>query len=170
MNEKYSDDKLPDPDSKSQRKRDMIVIRDLGEELTKLPNAILAKCELPDFIAEAIADFKALPNKHGAQRRQLQYIGKLMRDLDDDVLARLHEHAFENVALAKRRFHNLELLRDKLLEGSKEDIADYINQHPEADIQLLNQLVRQARKEAEQSAPPAAARRLFQFIKEQSES
>jgi len=168
MNEKYSDDKLPDPDSKSQRKRDMIALKDLGEELTRLSDAVLAKYELPEFLVDAIDKYKALPNKHGAQRRQIQYIGKLMRELDEDLVSRLNSQIFENVALAKRNFHNLELLRDKLLEGGKDELAEYVSANPEVDIQLLNQLLRQASKEREQNAAPAAARRLFQLLRDQA--
>lgn len=167
MNEKYEGDKLPDPNSKSQRKRDMNALQDLGAELTEQSDQVLARCELPPRLADAIREYKALPNKHGAQRRQMQFIGKLMRELDEEVLARIQSELNQNVTLAKRRFQLLERQRDELLEGGKEALAAYIAEHPEADAQLINQLIRQARKEQEQQKPPAAARKLFQLLRAQ---
>jgi ribosome-associated protein len=171
MNEKYTDDKAPDPNSMSQRKRDMDALQDLGAALTTVSDSVLARCELPSRLLEAIADYQALPHKHGAQRRQLQFIGKLMRDLDDDTLARIGAELQQNVSLAKRRFQQVEQQRDALLGGSgKEVLAAYVADHPEVDVQLLNQLIRQARKEQELQKPPAAARKLFQLLREVSDS
>ena len=75
--------------SKSQRKRDMAALQTLGETLATLPATRLQRCQLPDTLLQGIADFQRLPNKHGARRRQLQYIGKLMRTLDEDQLAQI---------------------------------------------------------------------------------
>jgi ribosome-associated protein len=170
MNEKYEGDKAPDPNSKSQRKRDMDALQDIGSELTTLSDQVLERCELPPRLRDAITEYKALPNKHGAQRRQLQFIGKLMRELDEDALARIHDELNQNVSLAKRRFALLEQQREALLTGGKEMLAAYVAQHPEVDVQSISQLIRQARKEQEQQKPPVAARKLFQLLREISES
>jgi ribosome-associated protein len=170
MNEKYEGDKAPDPNSKSQRKRDMNALQDIGSELTTLSAQVLERCALPARLMDAITEYKALPNKHGAQRRQLQFIGKLMRDVDEDTLARVHAELNQNVNLAKRRFHLLEQQRDALLNDGKDALAAYVAEHPTADVQLLNQLIRQARKDQEQQKPPAAARKLFQVLREISEN
>src|SRR5690606_2352664 len=108
----------------------------------------------------AIEDYQQLPNKHGAQRRQLQFIGKLMRLLDEETLARIHAQIHQNVILAKRCFPQLEQLRDTLLDGNRDALATYVADHPGTDVQQLNQLLRQARKEHNESKPPVAARRL----------
>ncbi|MDR2212924.1 MAG: DUF615 domain-containing protein [Pseudomonadales bacterium] len=170
MNEKFEGDKAPDPNSKSQRKREVEALQELGAELIGLPDSIVARCELPQRLLDAINEYKALPNKHGAQRRQLQFIGKVMRELDEDTLARIHGELHQNVTLAKRRFQQLEQQRDALLTGGKDALGAYVAQHSGADIQVLNQLIRQARKEQEQQKPPAAARKLFQMLREISES
>jgi len=170
MNEKYTDDKPPDPNSKSQRKRDMHALQDIGEQLLTLPGAVLARCELPPELLAAIEDHQQLPNKHGAQRRQLQFIGKLMRKLDEDTLARIHAQIHQNVTLAKRRFQQLEQLRDALLDGDRDALATYVAEHPSTDVQQLNQLLRQARKERTDNKPPVAARRLFQLLREGQKS
>lgn len=84
-----SNDDLELQPSKSQRKRDMAALQALGETLAALPAARLQRCQLPETLLQGIADFQGLPNKHGARRRQLQYIGKLMRTLDEDQLAQI---------------------------------------------------------------------------------
>ena len=167
MNEKYEGDKLPDPNSKSQRKRDMTALQDIGAELVNLPDQALVRCDLPSRLHESIREYKALPNKHGAQRRLMQFIGKLMREVDEETLARIDNELNQNVNLAKRKFQKLERQRDDLLEGGKEALAAYMEAHPDADAQLINQLLRQARKELESQKPPAASRKLFQVLREQ---
>lgn len=169
MNEKYDGDKLPDPNSKSQRKRDMEALQDIGAELCEQSEQVLLRCELPQRLHDAINEYKALPNAHGARRRQMQFIGKLMRELDEDTLTRIQKELHQNVTLAKRRFHQLEQQRDALLEGGKEALAAYVAEHPNVDVQLLNQLLRQARKEQEQQKAPTAARKLFQLLREQQQ-
>ncbi len=77
--------------SKSQRKRDMSALQDLGAKLTQLTPAMLKKCALPDEVLAAIHEYQRLPNKHGARRRQLQFIGRVMRDLDEDALKRINK-------------------------------------------------------------------------------
>lgn len=169
MNEKYTDDLPPDPNSKSQRKRDMQALQDLGAQLLTLPGAVLARCELPPELLAALEDYQQLPNKHGAQRRQLQFIGKVMRTLDEETLARIHAQIHQNVTLAKRRFQQLEQLRDTLLDGDRDALATYVTEHPDTDVQQLNQLLRQARRERNENKPPVAARRLFQLLREDQE-
>src|SRR5690606_24999122 len=110
-------DQLPSPDSKSVQKRASEALQDLGAQLTDCDPATLEKCDLPTELLAAVQEYKRLPNKHGALRRQLQFIGKLMRKLDDETLARIHAQLHRNVDLEKKRFQQLEQLRDRLLEG-----------------------------------------------------
>lgn len=158
-------DQLPSPDSKSVQKRASEALQDLGAQLTDCDAATLEKCELPAELLNAVQEYKRLPNKHGALRRQLQFIGKLMRKLDDETLARIHAQLHRNVDLEKKRFQQLEQLRDRLLKGDKEALEVLIGTHPEAS-QPLRQLIRAAQKEAEQQKPPASARKLFKLLRE----
>lgn len=152
--------------NKSQLKRDYDDLQVLGGQLTNATQAVLKKCELPEKLLSAITEYRALPPKHGALRRQLQFIGKLMRDVDAETLARIHQQLNLNVELEKRRFQQLEQLRDRLLAGDNDDLAKVLQHHAQLDPKLLGQLVRQARKEQEQGDSPVAARKLFRYLRE----
>lgn len=160
------DEDLPLGPSKSQRKRDSEALQDLGAHLTQATPAVLAKCALPDKLHAAIVEYQALPNKHGAQRRQLQFIGKLMRLLDEETLQRIHAQLNRNVEMEKRRFHRVEELRDRLITGDNSVLTEVLDGHPQLDAQMVSQLVRQARKEQERHEAPTAARKLFRVLRE----
>lgn len=159
-------DQAPSPYSKSLQKRASEALQDLGERLTTCSAAILKKCQLPDELLAALAEFNRLPNKHGAKRRQLQFIGKLMRDLDDDTLARIHGQLNRNVDLEKKRFQQLEQLRDRLVEGEKGALESLIADYPAANVQQLRQLIRQAQKEREDNLTPVSSRKLFRMLRD----
>lgn len=93
---------LPEIPSKSSRKREMTARQALGERLTACPPALITRCELPETLAEALHEYARLPKRHGAQRRQLQYIGKLMRDLDDEALERIRTVLERQEPLSRR--------------------------------------------------------------------
>ena len=150
--------------NKSQLKRDYDDLQARGAQLTAATATVLKKCQLPEKLLAAITEYRALPSKHGALRRQLQFIGKLMRDVDEETLARIHQQLNLNVEMEKRRFHRLEQLRDRLVGGDNADIADVLQHHPQLDPTLLGQLVRQARKE--QGESPTASRKLFRYLRE----
>ncbi len=155
----------PSPFSKSVQKRAVEALQDLGAELLACNKATLEKCDLPPQLLAALAEYKRLPNKHGALRRQLQFIGRLMRDLDDEALARIHAQFNRNVDLEKKKFAQLEALRDRLLSGDKAALQDLIDMHPEVNVQLLRQLIRGAQKERDENKPPASSRKLFRLLR-----
>jgi ribosome-associated protein len=157
---------IPAGPSKTQRKRESDALQDLGEQLTQTTATLLKKCELPDKLAHAIAEFQRLPNKHGAQKRQMQFIGKLMRDVDDDTVERIHHQLNLNVELEKRRFHRIEMLRDQLLIGDNQVLTQVLAQHPQLSAQQVGQLIRQARKEEERNEPPGSSRKLFKLLRD----
>lgn len=157
------------PPSKSQRKRDMHALQDLGRQLLEANARTLEECQLPEQLLDALAEYHQLPNAHGARKRQLQFIGRLMRDIDvahiRDVLDRTGQHA----AHEQRRFHDLERKRDALVAGDDQVMEQIIAETPEIDIQHFRQLVRQSRKEQAAGKPPATARKLFRYLRELSE-
>jgi ribosome-associated protein len=155
----------PSPFSKSVQKRAVEALQDLGAELLACNKATLQKCDLPPQLLAALAEYKRLPNKHGALRRQLQFIGRLMRDLDDETLARIHAQFNRNVDLEKKKFAQLEQLRDLLLSGDKAALQDLIDLHPQVNVQLLRQLIRGAQKERDENKPPASSRKLFRLLR-----
>lgn len=149
--------------SKSQLKREAEAMTQLGEQLTKLDNGQLARLDLADNILAAIAEFRKI-RSHGARKRQLLYLGKLLRQIDvSDILAQLD--AFKNQSQQQNRaFHELEQWRDRLLSDDQA-LTELLNVHPTMDRQHIRQLIRAARKEQSQNKPPAAARSLFKYLR-----
>jgi ribosome-associated protein len=150
--------------SKSELKRRMEALQDIGEVLVDLPKDKLKQLELPESLHEAILEAKRI-TAHGGRRRQLQYIGKLMRGVDaDPIRAKLEEwngnHAAETAML-----HRLENWRKRLLEDDAA-LAEFISQYPAFDIQHLRTLIRNSRKEQQAGKPPKSSRELFRLLRE----
>lgn len=163
--EQDSPDERP---SKSQRRRDMEALQALGEELVGLPAAALRDMPLPDTLREAVMLARNI-TAHGGRRRQLQYIGKLMREVDAaPIRAALEQRGRQSRAEAQH-FHKLEQLRDRLLEEGESVVDEICERHPRAERQRLRQLLRQARKERELQQPPKSARQLFRYLRELEE-
>jgi len=162
----YSD---PRPPSRSQLKRDSAALQVLGGKLAEMPDSALKRLNLPPRLEEAIRDYKALA-KHEAKRRQLQFIGALMRETDTDPLAR----AVDDMAAGNRsqahEFHAVEALRAAMLEGDESEMENLVALAPEADRaevrSKMRQLVRNARAEAAKNKPPRSSRALFRLLRE----
>ena len=167
MTDNDNTDNFPEePPSKTRRKKDMHALQDLGEKLTTLPPSLLEKCNLPPELQHAISEYKRIPGKRGAKKRQLQFIGKVMRDIDAEPILQVLDEQSQQAELDKRRFHRLEEMRDKLLAGDQTMLDELIRENPGMEIQYVRQLIRQAQKEASDSKPPAAARKLFVYLRE----
>lgn len=158
-------DEFPEGPSKSQRKRDMTALQELGAKLTEMTPAALKKCALPETLLDAIEEHNRLPFKHGARKRQLQYIGKVMRDVPDEVVERIQAQLSQNVSVDKRRYMELEKLRAGLLENSSKSLTQLFTEHPDADREEIELLIRQARQQADTNATPLASRKLFQLLR-----
>jgi len=158
-------DQAPSLFSKSVQKRASEALKGLGEQLTECNRATLEKCDLPPALLAALEEFSRLPNRHGARRRQLQFIGKHMRELDEAALARIHAQLNRNVDLEKKRFHELETRRDRLLDGVGNELDELIAMHPQVNVQQLRQLIRSARKERDEQLAPTSGRKLFRLLR-----
>ncbi|MFZ2300803.1 MAG: ribosome biogenesis factor YjgA [Gallionella sp.] len=152
------------PPSKTKIKKQMHELRDLGEELTDLSKDQLAQLDIPENLRDAVREMKNI-NKFGAQRRQLQYIGKLMRDVDPaPIIAKLN--AWKGYSQQHTAYmHQLERWRDRLLE-SDTALTELLADHPQADAQRLRALIRNAQKEQIAGKPPKNYREIFQVLKE----
>ena len=157
-----------DRPSKSQVKRDMTALQDLGAQLVALSGERLAKIDMPEALREAVREAQRI-SKHEARRRQLQYIGKLMRSADPAPIRAALDEINGVSAIANARQHRLERLRTRLLEDEGV-LGDIATAHPGADLQHLRQLRRNALKEQEQGKPPRAYRELFRVLRELEES
>ena len=161
------DTQLDERPSKSAVKRAMTELQDLGTELVALSVDQLKKIDLPDDLRTAVRDAKRI-TQHEAHRRQLQYIGKLMRTLDAEPIRAALDEINGVSAAAVARMHALERLRTRFLADEKV-IGEIAAAHPEADLQHLRQLRRNALKEQELGKPPRAFRELFRVLRELNE-
>ncbi len=153
--------------SKSQAKREMDALQALGARLVELNKDRLAKIAMPDELREAVNDARRF-TKHEARRRQLQYIGRLMRDVDPAPIQAAIDEIDGVSAAANARMHALERLRARLIED--EGVLDEIaRRHATADFQHLRQLRRNALKEQAAGKPPRAYRELFRVLRELEE-
>lgn len=151
--------------SKSALKREMTELQKFGQQLIGLPDSRRAQIPLSEEMRDAIALYQRLTQRE-ARRRQLQFIGKQMRREDTDAIMAALTHLEQQDQQFRQRFHQLEALRDRLISEGDKALTELIDEAPELDRQLLRQLVRQARQEAERGKPPAASRKLFRYLRE----
>lgn len=159
--------------SRSADKRAAEAAQALGEELARLKPEALAGFALPDRLHDAILELQRI-TAHGAQRRQRQYIGRLMRAVDEaPIRARLQELRGEDAA-SRARFHRVERWRDRLIAEGDAALDALVAERPDADRTRLRQLLRESQQErkraADRPAPPLAQRALFRALRELFES
>ncbi len=153
--------------SKSQVKRELQALRDLGKQLIDLPLKELEKLDLPDDLLEAV--LKAQSMSKGALKRQTGYIGGLMVEYDHQAIEqRLHQLRQPHQGQVKQ-FHQVEEWRDRLLAGDDAIYGELIATFEGFDVQHVRQLVRNASREAAQNKPPKSARQLFQYLQAQQQ-
>jgi ribosome-associated protein len=149
--------------SKTELKQDMTELQKLGEELVGLKASVLDKFPLPDDLRESIKDAQRFKNE--AKRRQLQYIGKVMRSIEPEpIQAALYKYRNKH-SQATAALHKLEQLRDRIVEQGDSVINEVLNTYPSADRQQLRQLYLQANREKKNNKPPKAYREIFQILK-----
>lgn len=149
--------------SKTRRKRQMRELQDVGAALVKLSSEQLARLELPETLREAVLECKRF-TKHEAIRRQMQYIGRIMRDLDDPEPIAAQVAAI--AAPSKRQsalFHLAERWRTDLM-GDPASVARFVGEFPEADPERLRSLIDAAREEQRTAKPPKHFRELFHVL------
>jgi ribosome-associated protein len=155
-----------DRPSKSQMKREMHALQELGVALIELPKDALKRMPMPESLADAVGAARRITD-HEGKRRQVQYVGRVMRTLTDDEVAALRTalDTYKGVNKAETaRLHWIEQAREKLLADDAA-LTDFLRAHPGADAQTGRTLIRNARKEAQQGKPPRYFRELFQWIK-----
>ena len=149
--------------SKSEIKRDAEDLKQLGEKLVNLTKANLTKVPLDDSLKDAIELAQRLQKE--ARRRQLQYIGKLLRSIDAEPIREALEKIENKHNQQQAMLHKLEILRDELVAKGDVALTDLLNEHPSADRQQLRNLIRAAQKEQEQNKPSKAYREIYQILK-----
>lgn len=165
--------------TKTDLKREMEALQQLGADLLTLRGDLFARLELPEKLQEALAEAKRITNFEG-KRRQMQFVGKLMRKLEDDTVAAIQaalDEQHNGSAAEKLALHQAEHWRDRLI-ADDDALPQWLEQFPRTDTQQVRALIRQARKDAppedkaavSQGLAPRkgrAYRELFQLVREQ---
>ena len=133
-----------------------------GRVMTGMGDETLKKIGLPEAVYDEIIEYRRMRN-FGAQRRQLQLIGKKMRDMDPAAVREAIARATGESRAAVALQHRCEALRDRFL-ADDEAVKNFIDEHTDIDIRRLRELVRSARREREQAKPPKSARELYRLL------
>lgn len=156
--------------SKSAVKREMTALQELGVTLVGLSSRELARIPIEDEDLVRAIDLARSINSNSGLRRQMQYIGKLMRRIDAQPIARALEELHLDHQHSVDQFHELEILRDELLSHGDAGLSALLERFPEADRQRTRTLISQHRREQSNGKPPAAARKLFKYLRELQEN
>jgi ribosome-associated protein len=156
------------PISKSERKRLATRLQKMGRALAELRPDRLAEISLPEDLERAIADYRRFPSRE-AKRRQLQLIGKLMREIDTAPIEAALERLDGRSATARYEQHQLERWRERLVEDPAA-LTDYLAEHPHSDRQALRHLIERARTARDEQQQKIASRALFRFLREEEHS
>ena len=156
-----------EPISKTKLKAEADAAQNIGKKLIDLSKDRLIKLALPEALLDAVLEAKRL-TANGAIRRQLQYLGRLMRDIDSaPIVEQLQAWEGKNTQ-ENARFHSMERWRDRLITEPAA-LQEFLALHPQADIQQARTLIRNAQKELANNKPPKSSRELFKLIRELSE-
>lgn len=150
--------------SKSQRKREATEAQKLGQDLVELDAKSLNTIELPENLRHAIDEARRI-RSHGALKRQLQYIGKLMRTIELEPIRDQYSKIINHYNKDIKELHIIENWRDRLLDEGDRALEELISEAPATDRQHLRQLIRQSAKEKKLNKPPKSAREIFQYLK-----
>lgn len=152
--------------SKTQIKQQMLEQQKLGESLIDLSTAELAKIPMDEALLDAVLLARRITGKKEGFRRQLQLIGKMMRNRDTGVIEQALMVIKSAHQTSSAAFHKIEVLRDNVINGNDEKVELAIAQHPLLDRQKLRQFARQAQKQQSENKPPKAARELFKYLQQ----
>ena len=153
--------------SKSELKRQMNELQKLGEELVNEARDRVKRVPMPEDVRDAILECQLIKD-HEGRRRQMQYVGKKMRTLDEEEVAAIQRTIDSWKGLSKAdtaAMHAMERRRDKLLTDDKA-LTVLLQENPELDVQHIRTLIRNARKEQAENKPPKAYREIFQILKQ----
>jgi ribosome-associated protein len=164
MNESNPENNIQEV-SKSQLKREANEVLDLAKKMLAMPEPTLNGLPLDPELREAV-DFARGIRAHGARKRQLMTVAKLLRKRDNTQILEAINNLDQKNRQMNARFHHVEAWRDRLLEGDDQQLAQLLDNCPGVNVQTLRQLIRNAKKEAKLGKPPAAARKLFRFLRE----
>jgi ribosome-associated protein len=154
--------------SKSQRRRDALETKSLARDLIAMSPSRLARLPLDEDVRAAIEEARQI-RAHGAGKRQLQFVAKLLRRSDPEAIIEALDALENDTRQLNARQHRAEAWRDHLVGNGDPALGDLLQQRPGTDAQAIRQCIRKARSEADRNKPPAAARTLFRLLREMDE-
>lgn len=164
IDDSSDNDNFPERPTKSALKRQMTALQKMGETLVDLPEAQLKKIPLENPLLDAIKTARSLKS-HEAKRRQLQYIGKLMRNIDAEPIQSALEKVQNKNQQSKAQFHQIERWRDKLIAEGDTALEKLLEQYPDADRQHIRQLMRKAQNDVTQQKNTGGETELFRYLR-----
>ncbi|MCG8425839.1 MAG: DUF615 domain-containing protein [Chromatiales bacterium] len=165
QDEHYLEDGEEEFVSKSELKREMHALQELGERLMSLKAATWEKFNFTSTMMAALEESTRIKSQN-ARRRHVRRIAKLLRDEDTEQVQQLFERMDNEHLQDVQHFHRLERWRDRLVEEGDSALNELLDEYPNADRQQLRQLIRTAQKEQLQGKPPVAQRKIYKYIKE----
>lgn len=167
-NAQKTENKQPTEVSKTAIKKEMLALHQLGKKIVALPKSQLDLIPLEEKLLDAIVAARKI-TKHGGLKRQLQYIGKLLRHVDTTPI----QKAFDEIESGNQKntelLHMKEIWREQLIVGGKEKITEFLLSYPKTDRQRLQQLLRNYKNANGEEKKKILARRVYKIISEQLE-
>ncbi len=154
-----------DHPSKTRLKEEATKLQKLGEKLTTYKSEILRKLSISDRLIAAIEEYNRLPNSHGARRRQLQFIGKLMRDCDYEAITREIERLENPRQAANPLQQEADNWCEKILVGGDPEINRLLESHPQMERQFLRQISREFNR-ADEKSRPRLRKKLLEYLQD----
>lgn len=158
------EEEFPEGPSKTQRKREMEALQDIGLELVKRSKETLVTFDLPEALFDAVIEAKRL-TKNEAKRRQMQFIGRLMRDIDPAPIRKKLEELRGESAEHNALLHETERWRERLLADER-SFEEFARNFPRADLSHLRSLVRSVQKDRANEKPPKLYRTLYRELRD----
>jgi ribosome-associated protein len=156
-------DDLPERESKTKRKQQMLDLQNIGKILVELPAPQLAKIPLDERLSDAVNAARVLKSREG-KRRQLQFIGRIMRDTDIQPILDALDKVQTKDQLNKAKFHQVERWRDKFIADGDKGLDDFLAKYPDTDTQHLRQLIRNAQTDAKENKNSGGSTALFRYL------
>jgi len=162
--EDYEKFELVERLNKSQQKRDIHALLELGKRLAQLDAIALGKFDLPSPLLQALLEVQSM--RFGAEKRQFKRICKLLRQINTEELQQTFQELDDKKEAQDKHFHRIERWRDRLLDEGQSAITDFMAKYPRADAGQIRQLVRNAGKEVALDKPRKSSRALFRLLRD----
>ena len=151
--------------NKSELRREALALQGLAKELSELHDSVWVSYKLSDDMLEELKELKQI-QQHGAKKRQLKRVAKLLRGEDISAAQHAVENAKKQHADVNAAFHKVELWRNKLVAENRDALTEFLSLYGEVNAQELNQLVRNAKQELAKGKSPKSSKLLFKLIRE----